>query len=322
MPNTFGVPDGGTEVETILGERRGGRAGRILGTLGALLGTFVVLVGSALTVDLINSHDPRTEIVTLRRQAEQFRADMLAQTFAFRGAANAQRSASRVLIDVLGWTDVSTEEAERDKQALALAFENYESALDNIRSLLSDADADFALGGNASHPDNSQLSAFFDTEALLAGRARLFAGCLAQNVDVARNRAGASASPPVTDPDASAPEGEPRQHGPDVQCATFTDNRGVVHNGFVLDESALHALDACETHFGRELVDAARILNHSATANGSAADSLALTQRLGMEARRERLWHGPQASDWSAANADLARGCESLRQFGGVPAPQ
>ncbi|MGD0189363.1 MAG: hypothetical protein ABSD74_01345 [Rhizomicrobium sp.] len=318
----FGVPDGGTEVENILDEQGGLRFGRILGTIGALLGTFVVLVGSALTVDLINSHDPRAEVGSLGRRVQQFRAEMLAQTFAFRSAANNQRSAARVVIDVLGWTDVSNEEAERDKQTLTLAFENYESALDNVRALLNDADEDFALGGDASHPQNSQLAAFFDGEALLAGRARLFAGCLVQNVDVARNRTGASASPPATDPDASAPEGEPRQHGPDVQCATFTDNRGMVHSGFVLDETALRALDTCETHFGRELVEAARILNHTASANSSAADNLSLTQRLGMEARRERLWQGPQTSDWSAANADLARGCEPLKQFGSAPAPQ
>ncbi len=321
MPNTFGVPEGGTEVEAILNDERGSRTGRILGYLGALLGTFVVLVGSALTVDLINSHDPRSEVATLRRQAQQFRSDILGQRFAFGTAANSQRSASRMLIDALNWTDTTNEEIERDRQALVLASENYQSTLDNIRALLSDAVTDFGVGSDPSHPERSQLSAFFEYEALAAGRARLFAACLEANVDGAHNRSAAASSQPATDPDASAPEGEPRPHPPGVQCAAFTDEHGIVHNSFVLDESALRALAICEAHFSRELVEAARILNHSATSNGSAADSLPLTSRLTMEARRERLWRGPQSSDWTAANEDLQRGCEPLRQFGGTSAP-
>jgi hypothetical protein len=222
---------------------------------------------------------------------------------------------------VLNWPDVSGEEAERDKQALNLAADGYQNSLDNIRALLTDAVENFSLG-DAAHPENSQLGAFFSYESLMLDRANLFARCLQAGVDNARTHGGTPAARPDNAPDASAPEGEPRPQTADVQCPAISNNRGTAHDAFILDESALRALDDCETHFGRQLVEVARVLNHAASSNGSAADNLGLTQRLGMEARRERLWQGPQSSDWAAASADLARGCEALGQFGGAPAPQ
>jgi hypothetical protein len=323
MPGEFGVPEGGTEVEGFLGGG-GSRASRILGTLGALLGTFVVLVGSALTVDFINRHDPRSEVDTFAKQAQQFRGEVLGQRFAFENAANSQRSASRVLVDLLNWPDARYEQEEREKQALNLASEDYEASLDNIRALLADAAANFRLGEDPVHPENSQLGAYFAYEDLMQDRAKLFAACLQANVDNARRHANANAAaaPSQDDPDASAPEGLPRSVAPQLQCAAVTSNTGVVHGGFVLDESALRALDDCETHFGHELVEATRILNRTATVNGTAADNLALTDRLNMEARRQKLWQGPQPSDWAQVNDDLQRACEPLGQIGAAPAPQ
>jgi hypothetical protein len=321
MPGEFGVPEGGTEVEGLLGRSR---AGRILGTLGALFGTFVVLVGSALTVDFINRHDPRSEVDTLAKQAQQFRGELLGQRFAFENAANSQRSASRILIDELNWPDARFEQEEREKQALNLAAEDYQAALDNIRALLADAVGNFRLGDDPAHPENSQLGAYFEYEDLMRDRAKLFAACLQANVDNARKRASgnAAAAPSHDDPDASAPEGLPRSMAPQLQCAAVTSDTGVVHGSFVLDESALRALDDCETHFGHELVEATRILNRTATVNGTAADNLALTDRLNMEARRQKLWQGPQASDWAEANNDLQGSCEPLGQIGAAPAQQ
>jgi hypothetical protein len=325
MPE-FGVPEGGTEVEGILEQRGGSKAGRILAYFGALLGTFVVLVGSALTVDLINRQDPRNEVDTLRTQAQEFRSDILAQRFAFQNAADSQRSASRLLIDLLNWADARYEQSEREKQALAHASDDYQGVLDNIRALLADAVQNFRLGSDSAHPENSQLGAFFAYQTLLQDQAKLFAGCLEVNVDNTRNRASANptgaANSQTEDPDASAPEGEPRSYAPRVQCASVTSNSGVMHGAFVLDESALRALDDCETAFGRELVEATRILNQSASVNRSAADNLALVDRLSMEARRQKLWRGPQPSDWAEADDDLQRSCEPLRQYGAQPAAQ
>jgi hypothetical protein len=321
MPGEFGVPEGGTEVEGLL-SGRGSRAGRVLGTLGALFGTFVILVGSALTVDFVNRHDPRNEIDSLAKQAQQFRGELLGQRFAFQNAANSQRSAARILIDELNWPDARFEQEEREKQALNLAAEDYQAALDNIRALLADAVGNFRLGDDAARPENSQLGAYFAVEDLMQDRAKLFAACLQAGVDNAHRHPGASPAPPSQDdPDASAPEGLPRSMAPQVQCAAVTSDSGVVHGAFMLDEAALHALDDCETHFGRQLVEATRILNRAASVNGTAADNLALTDRLNMEARRRHLWQGPQPADWAEANADMQRACEPLRQIGAAPAP-
>jgi hypothetical protein len=321
MPGEFGVPEGGTEVEGYLAGR-GSRAGRILGTLGALFGTFVVLVGSALTVDFVNRHDPRNEVDSLAKQAQQFRGEILGQRFAFQNAANNQRSASRILIDELNWADSHFEQEEREKQALNLAAEDYQAALDNIRALLADAAANFRLGDDPTHPENGQLGAYFAVEGLMQDRAKLFAACLQTSVDNVRRHASAAAAPSQDDPDASAPEGLPRSTSPQLQCAAVTSSTGVMHGAFVLDESALRALEDCETHFGHELVEATRILNRTATANGTAADNLALADRLNMEARRQKLWQGPQPSDWAQANGDLQRACEPLGQIGAAPAQQ
>ncbi len=316
MPGVFGVPEGGPEVEKILEERGGSRAGRILGYAGALLGTFVVLVGSALTVDFINRHDPRNEVDTLRAQGQEFRSELLTQRFALENAANSQRSASRVLIDELNWPDAKFEDAERDKQALDLAFDNYQGTLDNIRALLVDASENFGLGGDSTHPEQSQMRAFFAYEQLMLNQASAFEACLESQVDAMHHRRGAPASGDVAPfPDASAPPGQPREAEPGVQCAAAASRGG--GNAFVVDEAALAALDDCETQFGRQLVEAARILNRSATVNRLAAQKLGVYDRLSMEARRQRLWRGPQPSDWLQVEAELQRGCEPLRQVGG-----
>jgi hypothetical protein len=320
MPGVFGVPEGGTEVETIIRDQEGSRAGRILGYIAALLGTFVVLVGSALTVDLVNRHDPRAEIDALHAQAQQFRSDILGQRFALENAANSQRSDSRVLIDELNWTDAKYEDAERDKQALDLAFDGYQGTLDNIRALLVDASESFGLGGDSAHPDQSQMRAFFTYETLMLDKAGLFEDCLESRVDNMRNGHPSTGTSGGDDPDASAPEGEARSHELNVQCPAISDSNGVVlRNAFLLNEVALGALDDCETHFGRQLIEAARILNRSAVVNRSAADKLALYDRLSMEARKQRLWHGPQPEDWAQAEEDMQNACEPLRQFGAAP---
>ena len=289
-----GAPEGGSEAAEALQPERRSNGGQIAHYFAWWLGTFAILVLSAVVIDWINRHDPRNTADEFRQQAEIFRSDILTQRFALQTAANNQRSASRVLMDALASEDGQSQkdEVERDKQNLSLASDGYEGTLDNIRALLEDAVDNFGLGAS-NRPESSQLATFFYYQHIMLNKAWLISHCLRQNADDYRRRqtdGGATTSAnPQPAQDATAPAqlagsraGEtpaaPAAPAEPTKCAAF--NR---HSSFELDEQTLNRLDFCETEFGRGLVEATRILGRAAKQYGGDTAKLGIQQRLWVE---------------------------------------
>lgn len=324
------APEGGTEAQSIIEESGEGRGWRIFRFFATLAGTFLVLVCSAVVIDWFNRHDPRNSADDFRRDADQFRHEVLTQRVAFQVSANAQRSASRVLLDAMKWR-VEDAELESDKQKLVLAFDEYQTSLDLIGSLLTDSIETFDLSAAPERPEDSQLRAYFQYQTLLLRSASRYAGCLTSRADSLLEKSREPVPAPVT---ATAAQVAPAQQSTpgsaaiapppligspplatlvSIRCAA--DRRG---NSFILDEGALKALDSCETAFARELVDATRIVNRSAKQYNRDGEMLQFGHRLLMEWRDQLLGHGPVAGDWATANDKLVGECQDLGKIVGA----